>query len=57
MAALENVRIDLLRLRAGLGSIEDITSDIEAARKISEDIDHEVEARTEVEQLTETAHS
>ena len=57
VAALENVRIDLLRLRAGLGSIEDITADLAAARRISEDIDYEVEARTEVEQLTETAQS
>ena len=57
VAALENVRIDLLRLRAGLGSIEDITADLEAARRISDDIHHQVEARTEVEQLTESPSS
>ncbi len=56
VAALENVRIDLLRLRAGLGSIEDITADLEAARRICEDIDHVVDSQAEVEQLTETAH-
>lgn len=57
VAALENVRIDLLRLRAGLGSIEDITADLEAARRISDDIHHQVEARTEVGQLTESGPS
>ena len=56
VAALENVRINLLRLRAGLASIEEITADLEAARRICDDLDHEVEARTEVDQITEAAH-
>lgn len=48
MAALENVRIDLVRLRAGLGSIEDITADLDAARRVSEDIEQVLATRSEV---------
>jgi serine/threonine-protein kinase len=39
VTALENVRLDLLRLHAGVGSPEGITQDLAAARMLSEDAD------------------
>jgi hypothetical protein len=38
VAALENIRIQLLRLRTGLGSPADLTSDLEAGREIERQI-------------------
>jgi serine/threonine-protein kinase len=39
VTALENVRLDLLRLHAGAGSTEGITQDLAAARVLGEDAD------------------
>jgi serine/threonine-protein kinase len=49
VAALETLRLDLLRLHAGSGTIDELTQDIEAARQLGEEIDIEIEARREVE--------
>ncbi len=53
VAALENVRLALLRLRAGEGSVEDLTLHLERAKQIGERIDRELEARREVDQAME----
>jgi hypothetical protein len=39
VTALENLRLDLLRLSAGAGGAEGVTRAIEAARLLGEDID------------------
>jgi serine/threonine-protein kinase len=51
VAALENIRLDLLRLQAGVGSPNDLTADLEKAREISEAVNAELAARDEVERL------
>jgi serine/threonine-protein kinase len=43
VAALENLRLGLLRLRAGAGSLDDLTADLEAAEEIDRRIDAELE--------------
>ncbi len=48
VAALENVRLGLLRLRAGVGSVDDLTEHIERAQEIGERIDAELAGRREV---------
>ncbi len=48
VAALENIRLDLLRLRAGQDSIDDLTADLQAAREIGEEIDRLFEGQREV---------
>lgn len=37
VTALENVRLNLLRLQAGVGSVDSITQDLEAARVVGDD--------------------
>jgi serine/threonine-protein kinase len=53
VAALETLRIDLLRLHAGNASLDELTQDLEAARRVGEDIDAEVEGVREVAHLLE----
>jgi serine/threonine-protein kinase len=53
VAALENIRLDLLRLHAGVGSPDDLTADLEKARAIGEGIDAELAGRREVDALLE----
>ena len=53
VAALENLRLDLLRLRAGVGSPDDLTASIEEARSVGEAVDVEVAARREIESLAQ----
>jgi serine/threonine-protein kinase len=48
VAALEAIRLDLLRLRVGAGSIDGITADLAAARSLSEAAERLVEAADEV---------
>jgi hypothetical protein len=48
VAALENVRLGLLRLRAGVGTVHDLTEHIERAQEIGERIDAELAGRREV---------
>jgi predicted Ser/Thr protein kinase len=50
VTALENLRLDLLRLRAGGGSVEGITLDLAAAREFGQEADRLLEGGREVEQ-------
>jgi predicted Ser/Thr protein kinase len=49
VAALERVRLAVLQLRAGLGTVEDLTRHLDAARRVGEEVDVQLEARAEVE--------
>ncbi len=51
VAALEMMRVDLLRLHAGAGSVESVTMDLSAARDLSRDVALMLEARRDVERL------
>jgi serine/threonine-protein kinase len=51
VTALENIRLDLLRLQSGAGGIESVTASLEAAKRASEQIDYAVQSRAEVERL------
>jgi serine/threonine-protein kinase len=55
VAALEVIRLDLLRLRAGIATFDGITADLSAARELSLATDRLLEATGEVEQLLETS--
>jgi serine/threonine-protein kinase len=48
VAALEGLRLDLLRLHAGASDLQPLTTLIDAARQIGEDIDRLAEAQREV---------
>jgi len=52
VTALENLRLDLLRLRAGVGGPDDLTLAIQEARAVGETVDAELAAREEVGSLT-----
>lgn len=52
VSALENLRLDLLRLRAGVARTADLTSSIEAARAASQAVGIELAAQREVEAIT-----
>ena len=49
VAALEGVRLDLLRLHAGAGDLAPLTTLMDAVRNIGEDINRLDEAQREVE--------
>ncbi|MEO8624760.1 MAG: serine/threonine-protein kinase, partial [bacterium] len=49
VTALENVRLDLLRVRAGGGSVESITRDLAAAREFGKEADRLLASGREVE--------
>ena len=49
VAALENIRLDLLRLKAGVGTVDQLTADLDAARDLQAEIALAIEARREVE--------
>ncbi len=49
VAALENIRLDLLRLKAGVGTVDQLTDDLNAARDLQREIELAVEAHREVE--------
>jgi hypothetical protein len=51
VTALENLRLDLLRLRAGVGGVGDLTTALEAARSVSADIARLIAGRVAVERL------
>jgi serine/threonine-protein kinase len=53
VAALENLRLSLLKLRAGTGSVGDLTLWLERAREIGEAVDRRIEAEGEVQGLLE----
>lgn len=50
-ASLENIRLDLLRLKAGVGSVDEISADLTAARRIEDEVDAALQGRREVEAL------
>jgi hypothetical protein len=49
VAALENIRLDLLRLKAGVGTVDQLTADLAAARDLQAEIALAIESRREVE--------
>jgi chromosome segregation ATPase len=49
LAALEATRLDLLRLRAGQGSADQITRTMAAARELGDDIERLLTARAEID--------
>jgi serine/threonine-protein kinase len=49
VAALEAIRLDLLRMQAGTSTVEGITANLSAAREISEEIERLLEGQREVE--------
>ena len=49
VTALETIRLDLLRLQAGVGSLEHITLDLAAAEEVGREADRLVAGRREVE--------
>ena len=51
VAAIENVRLDLLRLQMGSAGIESVTASLDAARAIGDRISDSLGARDEVERL------
>jgi len=48
VAAMENLRLDLLRLEVGSGTEDHLTADVERARQIGEEIDWEIAGPREV---------
>jgi len=50
VAALERVRLAVLQLRAGVGTVEDLTRHLAAARNVGEEVDIQLEAKAEVQQ-------
>jgi len=57
VTALENLRLDLLRLRAGVGGADDLTCSLEEARRIGQMVDAELEGRREADRLAGAAVS
>ena len=51
VSALETIRLELLRMHAGAGSVVSMTQDLSAAQALSVDIGHVLEGRQEVEKL------
>ena len=49
VAALENIRLDLLRLKSGVGTVDQLTADLDAARDLQAEIALAIESRREVE--------
>ena len=49
--AMENLRLDLLKLRAGVGSAGELTAAIAAAQRISEGIDYTLAGRDEASRI------
>ena len=49
VTALEGIRLNLLRLTAGAGSVDSLTADLAAARDVAEDVRRLLEGRQEVE--------
>jgi len=51
VAALETIRLGLLRMHAGSGTVESLTMELEAARDLSEDMEGLLEGHREVERI------
>jgi hypothetical protein len=52
LAALETIRLDLIRLRAGAATTDDLTSDLEAARVIGDGVEALLAGEAEVARIT-----
>jgi serine/threonine-protein kinase len=51
VSALETIRLELLRMHAGAGSVVSMTQDLTAARALSVDIEHMLHGKREVARL------
>ena len=51
VAALEGIRLDLLRLQMGTASVDSVTASLEAAQLVGDQISVAVHARGEVERV------
>ena len=51
VGALETIRLQLLRMHAGLGSAGSMTEDLTAALRLSRDLEYLLEGRREVDQV------
>jgi serine/threonine-protein kinase len=51
VAALESIRLDLLRLQMGSAGLESVTASLEAARRVGDQIAESIAAQAAVEQL------
>ncbi|HWZ28757.1 MAG TPA: serine/threonine-protein kinase [Gemmatimonadales bacterium] len=49
VAALETIRLNLLKLHAGTGSVESVTTDLGLAREVAAEVDRLLEARNELD--------
>jgi serine/threonine-protein kinase len=49
VAALETIRLNLLRLHAGTGNVHSLTTDLGLARKLADDMGAQIEGQEEVE--------
>jgi len=50
VAALEKIRLNLLKLHAGSGTVQSVTTDLGLAREVAADVDRLLEARQELEE-------
>ena len=50
VAALETIRLNLLKLHAGTGSVESVTTDLGLAREVAADVDRLLEAQKELDE-------
>ncbi len=57
VSALETLRLDLLRLRAGTVTLDGVTDDLAAVRRVGEDVDVALEGRAEAERLLSPSSS
>ena len=51
MAALENLRLGLLRLQAGVGTPDELTADLRAAKELGEEVQALLDGERQVEGL------
>jgi hypothetical protein len=57
VAALENIRLGLIRLQLGSSPVESVTAVLDAARAVADDIDRAADAQQEVERLLRATQS
>jgi recombinational DNA repair ATPase RecF len=55
VGAIENIRLDLLRLQMGNSGIDSVTASLDAARQIGQQISESIDAQREVERLLRRA--
>jgi serine/threonine-protein kinase len=51
VAALETIRLGLLRMQAGSGSVESLTGDLAVARDVADEVDQLLQAQSDVDRL------